>query len=68
MLAMDEDDDEAVASGQLGLFPVVLDLWRSSLPQVVSRGELWFFCGLHLIAWGETWRHEAQVLRFHLGA
>ena len=35
-----------------GLFPVVLDLWSSSLPRVFQRSELRFFCGIHLATWG----------------
>lgn len=35
-----------------GLFPIIWDLWRSSLPQVLSRSELWFFCGINLATWG----------------
>ena len=37
---------------QDGLFSIMWDLWRSSLPQVVNRSELWFFCGINLATWG----------------
>ena len=46
LLAQDQPD---------GLFSIMWDLWRSSLPQVVNRSELWFFCGINLATWGVDW-------------
>eukprot|EP00435_Cladocopium_sp_Y103_P038952 s1141_g10.t1 len=49
-----------------GLFPIIWDLWRSSLPQVLSRSELWFFCGINLATWG-AFQVEHASLRSNQG-
>lgn len=57
-----------------GLFPIIWDLWRSSLPQVLSRSELWFFCGINLATWGAfqvehgSVRSNQQGVNFDLGS
>ncbi|CAK9040421.1 unnamed protein product [Durusdinium trenchii] len=69
---MDSNKDDVDVEG---LFPVVLDLWSSSLPRVFQRSELRFFCGIHLATWGafqEGWfqqkREADRGIDFDLGS